>query len=407
MPHILRLAILVVSSFMHSALAADEGLRVFTSDNPESNALRSFIVVPAKYEIPHGISMQAADPILKKQSPFRIQIADEIADDQYIQWSITITKNYFGRIRVRSDYSGKKKVGDISTNWTSFKLDRVVKDRHILLFEPRQQKHLSRVFKKGKPISANGVSNGGGTELIDREGRNPRLTYEVEGRILDPKGKIIKRYNTTLQMDNKDLIRQEYINHYRIPRATAGESGKLPVPTREEIRMITEKPEGFEGNSFTESEYQLIIEDGSIDLSRLLLDAYEHMKKFYRQPGNELKDFNGNPLTIPDSRLWLSSGWRNPERNEWFSTALNGSHQLGAALDIMPNEIPRQNKAAIIYWVLWNAVESIPDQHRFFAQLEALTVPVRPASFKIDIEPKNGIPDAFDKADHLHINLVK
>ena len=407
MPFILRLAILVVSSFMHTALAAEEGLRVFTSDNPESNALRSFIVTPAKYEIPHGISRPAPDPVLKKQPPFRIEILDEISDDQYTQWSVTITKNYFGRIRVRSDYSGKKKVGEVSTNWTSFRLDRVVKDRHILLFEPRQQRHLSRVYKKGKPISSSGVANGGGTEFIDVEGRNPQLTYEVEGRILDAKGKIIKRYNTRLQMDKKDMIRQEYINHYKIPRATEGESGKLPVPTRQEIRMIKEKPEGFEGNTFTESEYQLIIEDGAIELSRLILDAYERIKEFHRQPGNQLKDLNGAPLTIPDSRLWLSSGWRNPERNEWFSTALNGSHQLGAALDIMPNEIPRQKNAAIVYWILWKAVKSIPDQHRFFVQLEALTVPVRPASFKIDIEPKNGIPDAFDKADHLHINLVK
>ena len=89
MPYILRLVILVVSSFMHSVSAADEGIRVFTSDNPESNALRSFIVVPAKYQIPHGISMQAADPVLKKQPPFRIEILDEIAADQFTQWSIT------------------------------------------------------------------------------------------------------------------------------------------------------------------------------------------------------------------------------------------------------------------------------------------------------------------------------
>lgn len=407
MPDIRRLIILIMSGFMVCASAADERLRVFTSDNPESNALRSFIVVPAKHEIPHGISFQAADSVLKKQSPFRLEILDKVREDQFVQWSINIIRNDFGRIRVRSDYSGKKAVGEIGTNWTSFRLDPAVRDRHILLFEPRQQKHLSRVYKKGKPISANGVTNGGGTELIDVEGRNPRLTYEVEARILDATGKISKRYNTTLQMDNKDLIRQEYINHYKIPRSTAGESGRLPVPARDEIKNVIEKPQGFDGNSFSESEYQLIIEDGAIALSTLILDAYERMKEFHRQPGNELKDLNGNPLTIPDSRLWLSSGWRNPERNEWFSTALNGSHQLGGALDIMPNEIPRQKDAAIIYWVLWKAVESIPDQHRFFAQLEALTIPVRSASFKLDIEPKNGVPDAFDQADHLHINLVK
>ncbi len=407
MYQLLRLPILVVSIFMNTVFAVDEGLSVFTSDNPESNALRSFIVVPSRYEIPHGISKQAEQPVLKKQAPFRIEILDKIDEKQKIQWSITIIKNSFGRIFVRSDYSGRKKVGKSSTNWTSFKLDSPVKDRHILLFRPRQQKHRSSVYKKGKPTSARSVSDGGGAESIDVEGRNPRLTYVVEGRILDTTGKIVKRYQTTLQMDNKDLIRQEYINHYKIPRSTAGDAGKLPVPTRDEIILVPARPQGFDGNKLTESDYDLIIEDGAIGLSKLILDAYEQMRKFYRQPGNELKDLNGVPLTIPDSRLWLSSGWRNPERNEWFSSALNGAHQLGAALDIMPNEIPRKKAAAIVYWVLWKAVESIPDQHRFFAQLEALTVPVRPASFKLDIEPKNGIPDAFDKADHLHINLIK
>lgn len=407
MRQLLRLLILVVSIFMDTAYAVGEGLSVFTSDNPESNALQSFIVVPNRYEIPHGISKQAEQAVLKKQAPFRIEILDKIEDKQKVQWSITITKNSFGRIRVRSNYSGMKRVAKTSTNWTSFKLDNPVKDRHILLFQPRQQKHRSRVYTKGKPTSAQGVSNGGGTESIDVEGRNPRLTYEVEGRILDAKGMVIKRYHATLQMDNKDLIRQEYINHYKIPHSTTGDAGNLPVPTRDEINLVPAKPQGYDGNTLTDSDYDLIIEDGAIGLSKLILDAYGLMKKFYRQPGNELRDLNGNPLKIPDSRLWLSSGWRNPERNEWFSSALNGAHQLGAALDLMPNEIPRKKEAAIVYWVLWKAIESIPDQHRFSAQLEALTLPVRAASFKLDIEPRNGIPDAFDKADHLHINLIK
>ncbi len=407
MRQILSLLILVVPMTMVTAFAVDEGLSVFTSDNPESNALRSFIVVPSRYEIPHGISKPAKQPVLKKQAPFRIEILDKIEDNQKVQWSITITKNSFGRIRVRSNYSGIKKVGKTSTNWTSFKLDSPVKDRHILLFQPRQQKHRSSIYKKGKATSTQAASDSGGTESIDIESKNPRLTYEVESRIFNTKGKIIKRYFTTLQMDNKDLIRQEYINHYKIPRLTTGEAGKLPVPTRDEIIPVPAKPRGYDGNSLTESDYELMIEDGAIGLSMLILDAYELMKKFYRQPGSELKDLNGVPLKIPESRLWLSSGWRNPERNEWYSSALNGTHQLGAALDIMPNEIPRKKEAATAYWVLWNAVQSIPDQHRFFARLEMLTMAIRPASFKLDIEPQNGIPDAFDKADHLHINLIK
>lgn len=407
MLQILRLIILVVSIAIQIASAASEGLSVFTSDDPQSNALHSFVVVPARYEIPQGINKQPEISVLKKQSPFRIELLDSVADDEFVQWSITIAKNSFGGIRVRSNFSGKKVVGKISTIWTSFRLDKPIKDRQILIFEPRQQKHLPRIYKKGKPVSANVVSDGGGTKFIDIEGRNPRLTYEIEGRILNPAGKLIKSYSTTLQMDDKDLIRQEYINHYKISRSTAGEAGNLSTPIRDEIKLLPSGLSGYDGNTLSDSEYELFIENGVIDLSRQILDAYKSMKEFHRIPGNELKDLNGQSLMIPDSRLWLSSGWRNPERNEWFSDALNGTHQLGTAFDLMPNEIPRKKEAAIVYWVLWRAVESLQDRQRIFAKLKGFNMPLRPLSFKLDIEPKNGIPDAFDKADHLHINLVK
>jgi hypothetical protein len=406
MPNILRLTLLVVVIFHFMSVHAKDGLQVFTSGNAESNAVHSFVVVPNKVQIPEGITSQARKGFLKKQLPFEIEILDEIEDSHKVQWKVTIRQNDFGRIRVKSDYLGKKVVGSESTIWTSFKLDKKIPDRHILVFEPRAQKHKSSVYKKGKPVSSQGVSRGGGTESISITGRNPRLAYQVDATIINLEGKTIQRYSTSMEMDNKDLIRQEYINHYGIPRATAGAAGKLSVPTRADIKTIPSKPPGYAGPPLTESEYELIIEDGAVKLASEILKAFEDTKRYYRKPGNELKDLNGKIVTIPNSRLWLSSGWRNPERNEWFSDALNGAHQLGAALDIMPNEIPRQTNAAIVYWVLWESIKSIPDQHHIFAQLEALTVPMRDSSFVIDIEPKNGIPDAFDTADHLHINLL-
>lgn len=406
MPNILRLTLLVVAIFHFMTVHAEDGLQVFTSGNAESNALHSFVVVPNKVKIPEGITSQSKKGFLKKQLPFKIEILDEIDDAHQVQWKVTIRQNDFGRIRVKSDYSGKKAVGSESTTWTSFKLSKKIPERHILIFEPRAQKHKSAVYKKGKPLSSQGVTRGGGTESIAVTGRNPRLSYQVDVAIINSAGKTIHRYSTSMEMDNKDLIRQEYINHYGIPRATAGAAGKLPVPTRADIKTIPAKPKGYDGPPLTESEYELIIEAGAVKLASQILEAFEDMKRYYRQPGSELKDLNGKVVTIPDSRLWLSSGWRNPERNEWFSDALNGAHQLGAALDLMPNEIPRKRNAAIVYWVLWESIKSIPDQHRIFAQLEALTVPMRESSFTVDIEPKNGIPDAFDTADHLHINLL-
>ena len=38
-------------------------------------------------------------------------------------------------------------------------------------------------------------------------------------------------------------------------------------------------------------------------------------------------------------------------------------------------------------------------------QLETNGRPMTSQELQQDIEPKNGIPDAFDKADHLHANI--
>ena len=403
----LRLIVLVVIIIQLSTARAEDGLRVFTSDFAESNALQSFVVVPGKVQIPGGITSQSEKSILKKQSPFKIEILDEIEDNHQVQWKVTIPHNEFGRIRVISDYSGNKKVGANSTIWTSFKLNKKIPERHILVFEPRTQKHKSPIYKKGKPAPSSDRSRGGGTESIEVKNRNPRLAYLVDATIFNSAGKTIRRFSTSMKMDNKDLIRQEYINHFGIARATDGGSGKLPVPNRHDIKTLLPNPAGYDGLPLTESEYELIIDDGAAKLASEILIAYEDKRRYYQHPDSPLKDLNGNILIIPDSRLWLSSGWRNPERNEWFSDALNGTHQLGTALDLMPNEIPRTKNAAIVYWVLWESINLIPDQHRIFAQLEVLTKPMRASSFVVDIEPKNGIPDAFDTADHLHINLVK
>lgn len=304
----LRLLVLVVPILTNTVLATAQGLSVFTSDDPESNAVQSFIVVPYRYEIPHGISKPGTPPGLTKQSPFRIELLAEVSREQKIQWSITIAKKSFGRIRIRSSYSGKTKFGEISTTWTSSKLDYPVKDRKVLLFQPRPQKHLPKFYETGKPLTSGATNTGGGTRFIDVEGRNPRLSYKVEARIFDANGKIIQQYNATLQMDDRDLIRQEYINHYKLPRSTEGDAGNLPVPRRDEISIIPDVPRGYAGNRLTESDYELMIENGVLGLSNLILDAYEDMKRSYRRPGNDFLDLYGNALEIPDSRLWLSSG---------------------------------------------------------------------------------------------------
>ena len=116
-------------------------------------------------------------------------------------------------------------------------------------------------------------------------------------------------------------------------------------------------------------------------------------------------DLDYRKLYIPDSNLWVSSGWRNPERNEWYSNAVNGIHQRGGAIDFIIMAPSNSRDSAIGYWVLWQALEKQNKNINAYWQLEVNGRPMTTQELEQDIEPKNGIPDAFDKADHLHANI--
>ena len=231
---------------------------------------------------------------------------------------------------------------------------------------------------------------------------NPRLNYLIHVDILRG-AKISESYDATISMDDKDLIRQEYINHYGIKRYGYGGDGNLPVPRRDELSAIPNKSANVLGNPLSESAYGLLVNDGILDLVQRVSDIYNAQLAYYRD--NPLLDLNKKVLPIPQSKLWLSGGWRNPERNEWFSNATNGIHQRGGAVDIIPNEPQGDIKNAIVYWILWNGLQQNKKEFSAYWQLETRGRPMRTNEFKEDIEPVNGIPDAFDKADHLHLNI--
>ena len=383
-----------------------DGLWVVSSDNSQSDAARSFVVVPENMEVPEGISSVTTRQILRKQKPFEIEIVEPVELNQRVQWVITIPSNEFGRIWVRSDYLGRKKVSETNTVWTSFMLDHNVADRHRLFFEPRAQKLLASLFANGKSTGAIDRSGRGRMPGTGPSLRIPRLRYLVEARVFAHDGSLVARHETRVEMDDKDMIRQEFINYHWINRASADEIDLLPVPNRDEIRIIPDQQNEKENSRLAESGISWVIGNRASDLASLVLDAYEGMKRFYRQSGNELRDLNGNPLPIPDGRLTLSSRLPNPEPNRGTGDLINRGQQPGSALDIMPHGLSRNQEAAIFYWVLWEAVRSLPDQHRFVAELGAVTRPLMPSSFQVDVAPRNGIPDAFDQARLLQISLL-
>ena len=358
--------------------------------------------MPEKVSIPEGIKQTSPQNTLSLQIPFVIELKQSAADDEHVIWKILIAKKQYGRIDLLSSFDGSTNDTLIGYSWQSRELDSRVLDRNKLVFRPKPKNHRPLMYKKGKGPNGKRRKYGGGTQAIDDELFNPRLSYHVFVDVIKA-GQRQRRHQVLLQMDNIDMIRQEYINHYSIPRYGRGDNGNLPVPRRDEITLLPEKSPKLTGNPVTESQYQLLVNDGLYDLALKVADIYlQHKQNVTNTP---LKDLNNNSLPVPDQQLWLSGGWRNPERNEWFSNATNGIHQRGGAIDIIINEAPNTRQSAIAYWVLWQGLEMNQHNINAFWQLETNGRPMRTREFTEDIEPKNGIPDAFDKADHLHINI--
>lgn len=396
-PRRITLALLILISW--PAWAGQ--LVVTSSANPDSNAIQSFVVVPDGSFIPEGLRNVTTPGLLAVQIPFVVELQPPPAEDVLLQWRIKVEKKSHGDIEIMSAFEGTRH-RQPAVSWQSTLLDANTAERQRLLFRPRPMPHQPGVYKKGLGTNGERRPYGGGTRDIDDEVYNPRLTYEVHLDVLRD-GAVIENYDTHIRMDNRDMIRQEYINHFGIKRYGRGHDGLLPVPHRHEITDIPAKPKSLLGVPLSESSYGLMVNDGIMDLVVHIADLYARQQALYRE--KPLRNLHKQLLPVPDNKLWISGGWRNPERNEWFSNALNGIHQRGGAADIIINEPPGHINNAISFWILWNALEQHKQQLSAYWQLETNGRPMRTAEFREDIEPANGIPDAFDKADHLHINI--
>ena len=385
-----------------AATLSAQQLTITSSGDADSSAAHSFIVVPPGKIIPHGIKHDAPQAVLATQIPFIARLEPITDNAAQVQWQITIPSKSFGDIELVSTFDGNVSRERDKIIWRSKPLDASVANRHILLFKPTTSTHKPVIYRRGLAKNGERHAQGGGTRLMDDSIYNPRLSYLIHVDILRG-AKISESYDATISMDDKDLIRQEYINHYGIKRYGYGGDGNLPAPRRDELSAIPNKPANVLGNPLSESAYGFLVNDGMLDLVQRVSDIYNAQLAYYRD--NPLLDLNKKILPIPQSKLWLSGGWRNPERNEWFSNATNGIHQRGGAIDIIPNEPQGDIKNAIVYWILWNGLQQNKKEFSAYWQLETRGRPMRTNEFKEDIEPVNGIPDAFDKADHLHLNI--
>ncbi|RDH84787.1 MAG: hypothetical protein DIZ80_04795 [endosymbiont of Galathealinum brachiosum] len=394
-------------AFIYSQLSLagtnSKHLSVISSANPDSNAVHSFIIIKEGQLLTQGIKHSSKQNPIGHQTPFVIKLIKKPDDNHSIQWSIKVNDKQHGTIKLLSEFNGNGRMLNSGYLWKSSTLDKTIQNRQQLIFRPAPFAHQPSIYKKGKGPQGNRRKYGGGTRNIDEKKYNPKFSYDVIVSITE-KGKKIATHKTNLSMDRIDMIRQEYINHYDIKRYGRGENGHIPIPKRDEITNIPEKPEKLEGNPLTESRYKLIINDGMLDLADKITTAYTQSLKELKS-SSSFQDLKNNRLEIPDNKLWVTSGWRNPERNEWYSNAVNGIHQRGGAIDLIIMAPSNSRQSSIGYWILWNALEKNKSNINAYWQLETNGRPMTTKEFKQDIEPQNGIPDAFDKADHLHANV--
>ncbi len=397
------LSFLLISSLLPS-LSFALGLEVTTSDEPDSDIARSFIYVIGDEEIIQGVKLKTQPSVLTKPIPFSFELIDSLDNSKFIQWKVRTRNKTYGRLNVVSNFQGSYKNVKPGRIWLSEMLSAGVRDRHIFQFLPKPQKHQPPLYKKGRAKNDVRRKYGGGTKDLNDFIYNPRLAYEVTVNIFKNK-KLIQSYTESIQQDDKDLLRQEYINHFGRARYGRGNDGETPIPLRQELTSPPEKMTSFAGGTISSSLYKVIIEDGMVDLANQIAEAFETTKNNIADNKTTFLDLNKSPLPVTKNKLWFSSGWRNPERNEWYSNAINGVHQRGAAIDLIPNERPGSRTSAATYWLIWKTLNDKQFNIPGYWQLESRGRPMKTSEYTKDISPKNGIPDAFDIADHLHVQL--
>lgn len=114
----------------------------------------------------------------------------------------------------------------------------------------------------------------------------------------------------TVTQDQRDRVRQEYLNH------------GISIPSRADFTTVAATAH-FSASEISQSAYTLMVGNPGI--------RGEAVRGQYNQL---LRTTLGNPA-FPEQGLAMSSGWRNPERNEAVnSLAVASIHQYGNAADL-------------------------------------------------------------------------
>ncbi len=258
-----------------------------------------------------------------------------------------------------------------------------------------------------------------GTKKKDVWRRNPRVGYKISFYLNGQ-----NKASTNIQMDEVDLLRQEYVDLKTVAPDNK-KTGFLLPPDRDKISVLSEMPEGEWVDSDYAYSYLLndtmttLFNEVSTSFATYRQTSYEGISRIVIQviDGVETELEEPVTVTIPDDmELELSSSYRHPERNERVGGATRSAHMFGRAIDFKFSPVidsdENRKKRAKAYYGLWlNAVAgNSPTANMFQLEKGANDEIVRwtdgTITNTLDMEfdeNEDGVPDSVEQANHFHL----
>jgi len=266
-----------------------------------------------------------------EQANFKLNLTYPLKKGDTFQWEISVPDvTKYGHFTLEGNNVPIPRGGQANTDYAQWQSPILSYDeRHFRRMEfrpkPPDPIHLTGAYKRNKRGSCTSFSSGsGGTCLVDIGLRNPQYTYEVKATVTGSYGNVV--YEKMIKMDHKDIIRQEYVNHSRLPN-TPKMTEADPVPLRPDLKLPVAS------TNFTSTM--------GCDINCLDRIAANYTRTnaspgyTYRDPLVYAEAIRAQYVLVQaNTTPILTSGWRNPERNEAIGSAsANSDHQWGRALD--------------------------------------------------------------------------
>jgi hypothetical protein len=338
------------------------GLTIDSSDNEESRLAKSFVRSPTERSIR---AVWVADLRMTDTVQWKVEAASglkepNVLDDMGALTNSSKKEAMYGKIKSQSlrgtsvTGSGTGKYGDpwfssVQVAGGTFNQLRIKE----LWFKP----DLSDLSHPTWGKDENGSSVYKGTRLVNVWQRNPRLEYKVSILI---NGEVVK--SDVVQMDDKDMIRQEFMDNL-IAAGSAASSVNVPVvsiPDRDELILKNSLGSILPG-FWSEAEYEYLRET-HLELIANTVKAGVTAATSEVITLNNISIILSSGVELSDAMI-INSGWRNPERNERVGGVPTSNHMSGRAIDIGTIYNNGSFERAKFMWALWRISQNLPGQN--------------------------------------------